>query len=254
MTLRFNISVPVIPLTHISRAPPNSTTGVSNGYQKGYKSKPFFFNLAATCRILAPQPGIELCPLKWKHGVLTTGPPGKSPKQNFWLWPPNLLFSPPFPSQWMHYHHFFTVKCLSQYLKIHFWLLSPVSYPWYLYPNCSAYPIDCAFKMCLNWPLFTNSVSIMHPYIVVPLLFYFRCLLSALSVSALVLYSLFSRSQSNVFKKLNVAYFQRILRKSRLHAIAYGCPWSGPKVLPTLFSTICHDSVHFNHIRLPPFA
>jgi len=24
------------------------------------------------------QPGIELMPLHWKHGVLTTGPPGKS--------------------------------------------------------------------------------------------------------------------------------------------------------------------------------
>ena len=43
----------------------------------------FFFFLAAqycaACGILVPWPGINLCPLQWKGGVLTTGPPGKSP-------------------------------------------------------------------------------------------------------------------------------------------------------------------------------
>ena len=29
---------------------------------------------------LVPQPGIEPVPLHWEHGVLTTGPPGKSLK------------------------------------------------------------------------------------------------------------------------------------------------------------------------------
>ena len=41
----------------------------------------FFFNLLATaaaCGIFVPWPGIELVPLHWQHGVLTTGPPGKS--------------------------------------------------------------------------------------------------------------------------------------------------------------------------------
>ena len=32
----------------------------------------------SACRILVPQPGIEPGPLQWKHGFLTTGPPGKS--------------------------------------------------------------------------------------------------------------------------------------------------------------------------------
>ena len=32
------------------------------------------------CRILVPRPGIEPAPLRWEHGVLTTGPPG-SPLQ-----------------------------------------------------------------------------------------------------------------------------------------------------------------------------
>ena len=34
-------------------------------------------------RILVPDKGLNLCPLQWKHGVLTTGPPGKSPKRSF---------------------------------------------------------------------------------------------------------------------------------------------------------------------------
>ena len=49
-----------------------------NGTQKSF----FFFFLAA-CGILVPWPGIDPCPLHWKHGVLTTGPPGKSSKY-FW--------------------------------------------------------------------------------------------------------------------------------------------------------------------------
>ena len=44
--------------------------------------------LAALCRhagcgILVPRPGIEPCPLHREHGVLTTGPPGKSLKSSF---------------------------------------------------------------------------------------------------------------------------------------------------------------------------
>ena len=34
----------------------------------------------AACGILVPRPGMEPVPLQWKHGVLTTGPPGKSLK------------------------------------------------------------------------------------------------------------------------------------------------------------------------------
>jgi len=33
--------------------------------------------------ILVPQPGIEPVPLYWKYGLLTTGPPGKSPDTRF---------------------------------------------------------------------------------------------------------------------------------------------------------------------------
>ena len=42
----------------------------------------FFFLIfwphQAACGIFVPWPGIELVPLHWQHGVLTTGPPGKS--------------------------------------------------------------------------------------------------------------------------------------------------------------------------------
>ena len=38
----------------------------------------FFFPCHMACGILVPQQGIE--PLHWKHTVLTTGPPGKSPE------------------------------------------------------------------------------------------------------------------------------------------------------------------------------
>ena len=37
---------------------------------------PFFF---FQCEILGSQPGIEPAFLQWKRGVLTTGPPEKSP-------------------------------------------------------------------------------------------------------------------------------------------------------------------------------
>ena len=37
-----------------------------------------FIYLATACEILVPQPEIKPMPLQWKHGVLTTGPPGKS--------------------------------------------------------------------------------------------------------------------------------------------------------------------------------
>ena len=46
----------------------------------------FFFWLCHTaCGILVPQPGIKPPPLNWKHGVLTTGPPGKSQVFNFYI-------------------------------------------------------------------------------------------------------------------------------------------------------------------------
>ena len=48
-------------------------------YLGTYRAFFFFFSFfTLPCGILVPWPGIELCPLKWKPGVLTTGPPGKS--------------------------------------------------------------------------------------------------------------------------------------------------------------------------------
>ena len=53
-----------------------------------YHVTPFFFSFfffgcatqhAVSMRDLSsPDPGLNLCPLQWKAGVLTTGPPGKS--------------------------------------------------------------------------------------------------------------------------------------------------------------------------------
>ena len=37
----------------------------------------------AVCGILVPQSGVEPIPLQWKHGVLTTGPPGNSLESTF---------------------------------------------------------------------------------------------------------------------------------------------------------------------------
>ena len=37
-----------------------------------------FLAMPGTCGILVPRPGIEPVPLHWEHGVLATGPPGKS--------------------------------------------------------------------------------------------------------------------------------------------------------------------------------
>ena len=39
----------------------------------------YFWLRGVACRILVPQSGIEPMPLQWKLGVLTTGPPEKSP-------------------------------------------------------------------------------------------------------------------------------------------------------------------------------
>ena len=39
----------------------------------------FFWLYHLACRILAPLRYQTSCPLNWKHGVLTTGPPGKFP-------------------------------------------------------------------------------------------------------------------------------------------------------------------------------
>ena len=43
----------------------------------------FFQPCDEVCGVLVPQLGIELVPLQWKLGVLTTGPPGKSPHLYF---------------------------------------------------------------------------------------------------------------------------------------------------------------------------
>ena len=41
-------------------------------------SRPLLFGHATPCGILVPHnQGSNLCPLHWKHGILTTGPPGK---------------------------------------------------------------------------------------------------------------------------------------------------------------------------------
>ena len=53
------------------------TAGFRNGTQKSF----FFFWLHVG--ISVPWPGADSCPLHWKHGVLTTGQPGKSSKY-FW--------------------------------------------------------------------------------------------------------------------------------------------------------------------------
>ena len=44
----------------------------------------FFCPQHTVCRILVPRPGIESLPLGWKHGFLTSGPPGKSPLTAFY--------------------------------------------------------------------------------------------------------------------------------------------------------------------------
>ena len=43
--------------------------------------KTFIYFLAKpmACGVVVPQPGINLCPLWWKGGVPTPGPPGKYP-------------------------------------------------------------------------------------------------------------------------------------------------------------------------------
>ena len=38
-----------------------------------------FWSCQTAFRILVPDQGSSLCPLQWKHRVLTTGSPGKSP-------------------------------------------------------------------------------------------------------------------------------------------------------------------------------
>ena len=40
-----------------------------------------FEHLVATCRIYVPDQGLNLSPLHWEHGVLATGPRGKSQGQ-----------------------------------------------------------------------------------------------------------------------------------------------------------------------------
>ena len=43
----------------------------------------FFGPRLEACRILVHQPAMEYPPVLWKHGVLTTGPPGKYQEQKF---------------------------------------------------------------------------------------------------------------------------------------------------------------------------
>ena len=46
----------------------------------------FFGHVALLAESRVPWPGTQLVPLLWKHQVLTTGPPGKSPTlENFIL-------------------------------------------------------------------------------------------------------------------------------------------------------------------------
>ena len=42
----------------------------------------FFWPPSTACGILIPDHGLNLCPLQWKCGVLTAGPPGKSPRHS----------------------------------------------------------------------------------------------------------------------------------------------------------------------------
>lgn len=46
--------------------------------ESGFFSLHFFKSHHATCVTLVLSPGIEPTHLKWKHSVLTAGPPGKS--------------------------------------------------------------------------------------------------------------------------------------------------------------------------------
>ena len=53
----------------------------------------FLFFSSRTLRlvgVLVPDQGWNSCPLQWKHGVLTTGPPGSSPKVLF-FWVTHLI-------------------------------------------------------------------------------------------------------------------------------------------------------------------
>ena len=47
---------------------------------------PPFWPCSAACGILVPNQGLSLCLLQWKHGVLTTGPPGASPRLTPFKW------------------------------------------------------------------------------------------------------------------------------------------------------------------------
>ena len=50
----------------------------------------FFFFHCAACSF--PDQGSNLCPLQWKHGVLTTGPPGNSLSSSFHKLPLSAIF------------------------------------------------------------------------------------------------------------------------------------------------------------------
>ena len=55
----------------------------------------FFFLTASSSMwdVKFPYQGLNLCPLPWKHGVLTTGPPGWSPSCTFnFLYPVITIF------------------------------------------------------------------------------------------------------------------------------------------------------------------
>ena len=75
----------------------------------------FFFGPCAACGILVPWPG-NPCPLQWKCGVLTAGPPGKSLE-----W--DLLIDP--DSQHLLYVHVFPLHLILTLMSERFHLVHP---------------------------------------------------------------------------------------------------------------------------------
>lgn len=60
--------------------------GMEASWQDGYsKSWHFFGCISWQAGSYFPKQGLNLCPLQCKHGVLTTGPSGKSLRLTFWF-------------------------------------------------------------------------------------------------------------------------------------------------------------------------
>ena len=68
----------------LSGAPWWYCSSIPSLLQRNFKIFSFltFWLCYEACGILVPDQGWNLHPLHWKHGVLTTGPPGKSPSFN----------------------------------------------------------------------------------------------------------------------------------------------------------------------------